>query len=247
MAATDSAGTSASPSSSLRRRALLGLLSLLLGAAPAFGESAPAPAAAEPAFCVPGTFLAHEVPGLAVAGVSRLRVFRLGPAVLAGMAIGDSDAAAVARLAEGHGATSADRYCTWYVNKGNREAAKLFRHVYLPNPRHLGPRKAADEYGELFGPALGPGPDAVWGCLEQRHYVAVGCNGQQHRGPTAFGMVLAALGCEPEHAAEIVNHLWGLNGVPEANRLAAIRRAYEIGASQPDLRARLQRLFGGAN
>jgi hypothetical protein len=59
-------------------------------------------------------------------------------------------------------------------------------------------------------------------------------------------MVLAALGCEPEHAAEIVNHLWGLNDVPAASRLAAIRRAYEIGARQPELRARLQRLLGGA-
>ena len=63
----------------------------------------------------------------------------------------------------------------------------------------------------------------------------------KHRGPTAFGMVLAALGCSPEHAAEIVNRLWGLNDIPAENRLAAIRRAYDSGARQPELRARLQR------
>ena len=224
-----------------RRGALLVLLSLVLRAVPAPGQGLPP--VAEPAFCAPETFLAHEIAGAGDAGIERLRAFRLGGVVLAGMAVGDSDAAAVARLAEGHGATAADRYCTWYVNRGNREAERLFRQIYLPNPSSLRADEAAQVYGELFGPALTEGPDGLWQCLDEKGFLAVGCNGQKHRGPTAFGMILAALGCTPEHAAEIVNNLWGLNDVPVATRLAAIRRGYEIGARNPELRARLQRLL----
>ena len=226
----------------MRRGALpLLLVPLLLRAAVASGEGLPA--GAEPEFCVPDTFLAHEIAAPAPPGVVRLRAFRLGAGVLAGMAIGDSDAAAVARLAEGSGLTAADRYCTWYVNRGNRGAGRLFRQIYLPNPSSLRADEAAQVYGDLFGPALAEGPDGLWRCLEEKGFLAVGCNGQKHRGPTAFGMVLAALGCMPEHAAEIVNRLWGLNDVPEQNRLAAIRRGYDIGARNPELRARLQRLL----
>ena len=224
-----------------RRGALLVLLSLVLRAVPAPGQGLPP--VAEPAFCAPETFLAHEIAGAGDAGIERLRAFRLGGVVLAGMAVGDSDAAAVARLAEGHGATAADRYCTWYVNRGNHKAELLFRQIYLPNPRHLSPEDAAEAFGDLFGPALGAGPDGLWRCVEERGFLALGCNGQKHRGPTAFGMVLAALGCSPEHAAGIVNRLWGLNDIPAENRLAAIRRAYDIGARQPDQRDRLQRLL----
>ena len=226
----------------MRRGALsLLLVPLLLRAAVASGEGLPE--AAEPAFCVPDTFLAHEIAAAAPSGVVRLHAFRLGAGVLAGMAIGDSDAAAVARLAEGSGLTGADRYCTWYVNRGNRGAERLFRQIYLPNPSSLRADEAAEVYGELFGPALTEGPDGLWQCLDEKGFLAVGCNGQKHRGPTAFGMILAALGCTPEHAAEIVNNLWGLNDVPAATRLAVIRRGHEIGARNPELRARFQRLL----
>jgi len=225
----------------VRRAALLLLLPLLLRAAAASGAGLPE--TGEPAFCVPDTFLAHEIAAAAPSGVVRLHAFRLGAGVLAGMAIGESDAAAIARLAEGSGPAAADRYCTWYVNRGNREAERLFRQIYLPNPSSLRADEAAEVYGELFGPALTEGPDGLWQCLDEKGFLAVGCNGQKHRGPTAFGMVLAALGCAPEHAAEIVNRLWGLNDVPEQNRLAAIRRGYDIGARNPELRARLQRLL----
>lgn len=226
---------------SVRRRALLLLLPLLLRPAPAVGGTPPP--AAEPAFCAPDTFLAHEIAPAGTEEIERLRVFRLGAVVLAGMAIGHSDADAVARLAAGSGATAAERYCTWYVNQGNRQAGRLFRQAYVPNPRYLTPDEAAEIYGDLFGPALAEGPGRLWWCLEEKGYFAVGCNGQKHRGPTAFGMVLAALGCSPEHAAEIVNRIWGLNDIPEESRLAAIRRAHEIGARRAELRARLQRLL----
>ena len=194
----------------------------------------------EPAFCSPDVFLAHEITEEGADGVKRLHSYRLGAVVLAGMAVGYSEAPAVARLAAAHGATSEDRFCTWYVNEGNTEAEQLFRHVYLPNPAFLSPDKAADIYGNRLGPSFAEERGSVWWCIEERGFVAVGCNGQHHRGPTAFGMVLASLGCSPEHAAEIVNHIWGLSYVPAASRLAAIRRAYDLGALQPALRSRLQ-------
>jgi len=195
---------------------------------------------AEPAFCSPDVFLAHEVTEAGADGVQRLHSYRLGAVVLAGMAIGYSEASAVARLAAAHGATSEERFCTWYVNDGNAEAERLFRHVYLPNPAFLSPDKAANIFGTRLGPYFTEERGSVWWCIEERGFVAVGCNGQKHRGPTAFGMLLASLGCSPEHAAEIVNHVWGLNVVPAASRLAAIRRAYDLGALQPALRSRLQ-------
>jgi hypothetical protein len=214
---------------------------LFLWAGPTFAGNLPAPA--EPSFCVPDAFLAHETAEPGTVGIKRLRIFRFGGVVLAGMAIGESDVATVARLAENRGLTAADRFCTWYVNRGNFDAERLFHQVYLPNPSSLSPTDAAEVYGELFGASLGEGTDGVWSCLREKGFLAVGCNGQLHRGPTAFGMVLAALGCAPENAAEIVNRLWGLNGVPAESRLAAIRRAHELGARQPELRAGLQRLL----
>lgn len=222
------------------RLGMLGLLlALLLTAAPTPAETLPAPA--EPAFCVPDVFLALEVPGEHAAGIAKLHAFRLGGALLAGMAIGESDARAVARLAAGHGATAEERSCTWYVNKGNAEAEQRFRQIYLPNPTSLSPEEAAEQFGQLLAPAFADGSESFWWCLEEKGFLAVGCNGQMHRGPTAFGMVLAALGCSAEHAAEIVNRVWGLNGVPPATRLAAIRQAGELGAGRPEVRSRVVR------
>ena len=219
------------------------LLLLLLAAVPA--NAGPLPPSGEPPFCVPDVFMKQEIPEEDSGAIKRLRAYRLGSVVLAGMAIGESDAASVAELAAGHEVTADERFCTWYVNRGNAAAEQRFHQVYLPNPSSLSPDNAARRYGELLGPAFAEGKGSIWWCLEEKGYLAVGCNGQKHRGPTVFGMVLAALGCSPENAAEIVNRIWGLNGVPPANRLAPIRQAYDLGAERAGLHPRLRERLSG--
>ncbi len=44
----------------------------------------------------------------------------------------------------------------------------------------------------------------------------------------------------PTSASRIVNSAWGLNGVPEQGRRAAIQAAYEYGKLHPDQSARLK-------
>jgi len=221
------------------RIGILTLLALpLLTISPTHAEMLPSPV--EPSFCAPDVFLTHEIPEEGAEGIKRLHAYRLGAVVLAGMAIGESDAGSVSRLAERHGVTSEERFCTWYVNKGNAEAEQRFRQIYLPNPSSLSPDEAAGRYGEQLGPAFAEGRASIWWCLEEKGFLAVGCNGQLHRGPTVFGMVLAALGCSAEHAAEIVNRIWGLNGVPPATRFAAIKRASDLGFRPPGLGSKLR-------
>jgi len=215
------------------------LLPLLLTSSPMQAEVLQT--SAEPTFCVPDVFLKLEIPQNDAEGIKRLHMYRLGETVLAGMAIGESEASSVARLAAALGVTQEDHFCTWYVNRGNVEAERSFWQIYLPSPSSLSAEEAAGQYGELFGPAFAEGTGSIWWCLEEKGFLAVGCNGQLHRGPTVFGMVLAALGCSPEHAAEIVNRIWGLNGVPPDVRLAAIRRGYDLGSSRPELRSEIQK------
>ncbi len=80
-------------------------------------------------------------------------------------------------------------------------------------------------------------------CAKEEKYIALGCNEMMHRGPTVFGMLLAFSGCEPEHALEIVNQTWGLNGVKRKVRLAVIRKAFELASTHPESRKQLQELF----
>lgn len=215
------------------------LLLLLLTSSPTHAEVLQT--SAEPTFCMPDVFLRQEAAQDDAGGIKRLHVYRLGDVVLAGMAIGESEASSVARFATAWGVTQEDRFCTWYVNRGNVEAERSFWQIYLPNPASLSAEEAAERYGELFGPTFAGGTGGIWWCLEEKGFLAVGCNGQLHRGPTVFGMVLAALGCSAEHAAEIVNRIWGLNGVPPDVRLAAIRRGCDLGARRPELRSQMQK------
>lgn len=215
------------------------MLLMLLLSTPAHAEGLQPPV--EPYFCDPAVFVQQEIVPKDGGGIKRLHAYRLGGVVLSGMAIGASEAGAVESFAGTQGATPQERFCTWYVNKGNTEAERTFRHIYLPDPSSLSPEEAAERYAQLLAPAFAEERGSIWWCLEQQGFIAVGCNGQLHRGPTVFGMVLAALGCSAENAAEIVNRIWGLNGVPPATRLAAIKQGAEAGARSAALRSRVQR------
>ncbi|HAR43332.1 MAG TPA: hypothetical protein DCS07_12000 [Bdellovibrionales bacterium] len=199
----------------------------------------------EPAYCGPERFLSSELQVPGSASVQRLRAFRVGQTTLAGMAIGLSQALDVQKVAETFSATPEEKFCTWYLNSGNEEAEKLFHHIYLDSPLQMTPAGAAAKYRELlesFFTGSQSGANFI-SCLENQKYLAFGCNGQSHRGPAVFGMLLTFSGCSPESAEQIVNQLWGLNGVDVKVRLAILNEAFELGNEHPDLRARLQDFF----
>lgn len=207
------------------------------------GLASAAQGASEPAYCDPARFFQLEIQPEAGSSLVRLKAFQVGKAVLAGMAIGLSEFQPMATLAEWFGAAAEEKYCTWYLNSGHEAAEKAFNHIYLESPLKLTPAEAVEEFlGRLQGAFL-EGDRGFIGCLEQRGFLALGCNGQSHRGPAVFGMILAFSGCSPDHAEEIADTLWGLNGVDRNVRLATIEAAHRLGGIHPDLQQRLRAVF----
>lgn len=198
----------------------------------------------EPAYCDPGRFRAHEVEARGV-DVDRLHAYRIGGVVLAGLAIGNSSEAQVRKLAGNFSQAGPDAgYCTWYYNVKNAEAAKVFNyHPVEANPKDLDPEEARELFLKLVGPNFDQDAVNQVMCAERYGYVAMGCDGQKHRGPTAFAMLLAFSGCSPEHSAEVANELWGLNGVPASVRLSVAEAGYELGSKHTEARKRLQAKF----
>jgi hypothetical protein len=77
-------------------------------------------------------------------------------------------------------------------------------------------------------------------CAVDQGYLAVGCDGMKHRGPSVFAMFLAYSGCEAKNAAKIANKIWGLDTVPENTRLGIAKAGYELGNANPAARKALQ-------
>lgn len=203
-------------------------------------------AAAEPAYCNPAGFPQREIPVAAdgLHNLQKLHAFRLGRVVVAGLAVGNSEAAAVRDLARRFSpAMDEAHWCTWYVNNGNAEAARSFNFHYVPNPAWLSEETAPRAYLEALGSSFADDPESLLSCAKDHGYVALGCDGMMHRGPTLYGMLLAYSGCRPENAAQIVNAIWGLNGVSPDVRLAIIRASYDFGRAHPEQSARLRDLL----
>jgi hypothetical protein len=201
---------------------------------------------AEPAYCDPATFSRLEVP-LAKEErkhVKRLHVFRLGRVTVAGLAVGHSAPAAVRALAGRFSrAGTGERYCTWYLNDGNPEASRTFNFHYVPNPILLDETRGPAVYLQALDSSFAADAESFLSCAEQHGFLALGCDGMRHRGPTVFGMLLAFSGCAPEHALRIANDFWDLNGVRPAVRLAIIRAAYDRGRAHPGESERLRALL----
>jgi hypothetical protein len=216
-------------------------LAMLSGPA-AFGQST------EPGYCDPAAFSKYEIanPAQGLDGLERLRAYRLGNVVLAGLAVGHSRDYAVRELAKRYAPGAApDKYCTWYINKGNHEAERTFDHHYVPNPKGLNERTGPPAFMSELEGSFDHDATSFVACAEKYGYIAEGCNGQRHRGPTLFGMILAYSGCTPEHSAEIANAIWGLNDVAPEVRLAIIRAAYELGRENVNASAALAAAFRG--
>jgi hypothetical protein len=205
----------------------------------AFGGGKPSPmptsvpSEGEPAYCGWANLSKHEVPYVKD-GLKRLRMFKFGSMTLVGLAVGNSKATATRSMSEEFTSAGASQnYCTWYLNEGNRDGEAWFNHFYVDRPEKDA-RKAAAYYRAKLEGVFQKNAINMASCARDYGYIALGCDGQKHRGPTVFGMLLSYSGCTPEHSAEIVNYMWGLNTVPEASRLEVIREAYKMGQEQPE-------------
>lgn len=224
---------------------VIALLSQSCGGASSAARHPVALEKSEPAYCDPGRFKAHEVQAPGV-DVERMHAYRIGEVVLAGLAIGNSSEAQVRKLAGAFSKAGPEAgYCTWYYNVKNAAAAKVFNyHPVEAHPKDLDPDEARELFLKLVGPNFDQDAVNQVMCAERYGYVAMGCDGQKHRGPTAFAMLLAFSGCYPEHAAEIANEVWGLNGIPASVRLSVAEAGYELGSKHAEARKRLQAKLG---
>jgi hypothetical protein len=168
---------------------------------------------------------------------------------LVGLAVGKSDPKAVADLAHKFGrAPGSQGYCTWYLNSGNAEAAELFNHHYMENPIDFFFNTIGIEYryaNELRSSFV-PSSEQIASfasCAEKHSYIALGCQGQQHRGPSVFAMLLAFAGCSPVHAVQIANQTWGMNFVAFQTRLAIAQEGKRMGDAHPELRQKILNQF----
>lgn len=196
----------------------------------------------EPSFCQPTTFFSKEISSSGN-GLRRLHLFKIGKMNLAGLAVGGSNPTSVKALASKHSTAGGnDRYCTWYFNDGNTDAKRSFVWKYVSKPV-TDPQQIVEEYESVLGSSFDQESTNFVQCAENFNYIAMGCDGMMHRGPTVFAMLLAFTGCTPEHSTEIADKLWGLNGVPLETRLAVAKKGFEIGNAHSESRAKLVQLF----
>ncbi len=197
----------------------------------------------EPAFCN-RDYLKNTEIDFPNEGLHRAHVYQLGSLTLAGLAVGHSDTDSVVRLANTFSeANQSQNYCTWYFNKGNADAEMAFNHHYVSSPMFKSP-KIAEQYRErLEYMFLGKGENTIGSCAVNQNYIAMGCNGQKHRGPSVFAMFLSFAGCSPESATKIANKTWNKNFVPKKTRTAIAKVGWDFGNENPELRYMLQSLM----
>jgi hypothetical protein len=199
--------------------------------------------AAEPTFCDPAAFAKLEQP-VHANGVLNLHMYKLGKVLFAGMAVGTSITSAVEKLAadSGKNLSAREKSCTWYHNDGNPDAARAFVHRYVDKPNNDVAASVA-QYMQAMTSSFDQDAISLISCAEDHGYLAVGCDGMKHRGPTVFAMVLSFAGCTAEHSVAIVNKTWGTNGIPTPTRIAIAQAAYDLGTAHSDTRARFQAIF----
>jgi hypothetical protein len=199
----------------------------------------------EPKWCKPSEFMKYEIPVPNTGKMKRQRAFKVDGVTLVGLAVGKSDHVAIQRLYHQLATPGADdpKYCTWYLNKGNKAAQRVFNHYPMDKPSKKADQ-AEREWVARLGNIFEKTPSNIFNCVKDDKFIAMGCQGQQHRGPTGWGMVLSYLGCSPENAERITRNLWGLNGVKAASRVAVNRGGKKIGdATRKRLADEVQRVL----
>ncbi len=201
--------------------------------------------AQEPAYCDPENFYNKEVD--LNARILRDRAFKLGNVILLGGAIGYSNSEKVIDFVEEYSntkATASEKYCTWYYNDHNDNAAAKFNHFSLTNPKQLTVKSGPAEYRSILKDQFSNSKTSFLSCMEKNKILVMGCDAMMHRGPSVFGMLLGFSGCSSSHALTIVNHLWGKHGVDPAVRQAIIEEGVKLGNEDPKARLRMQKAMG---
>lgn len=205
---------------------------------------APLSQAGEPEWCNPDTFHRYER-GNNIPYLEREHVYQIGDLTLVGLAVGESDFRYVQSLADQYTNTRAyEKSCTWYFHEKNEDAAREFNHQYLPSPV-LKSSSLAKEYAKKGVPLILEGDVSFMSCAEDHNYLAMGCHGMRHRGPSMFAMFLAFSGCSAKNATKIANEVWGNNFVFTSTRQAIAKKGWEHGNANPDARRRLQAIMTG--
>ncbi|HVK60126.1 MAG TPA: hypothetical protein VM432_01200 [Bdellovibrionales bacterium] len=201
-----------------------------------------APKVTEPAYCNYDAFKKLER-GNNVPNIKRVHVFQVGQLTLAGLAVGQSQATFVRTLAEQYSKyKGSEKSCVWYYNDGNDEAAEMFNQRYVSNPIFKS-EKVADEFDSVLKNIFSKDETSMLSCAQDHKFIAMGCDGQRHRGPSVFAMLLSYSGCSPESATNIANKVWGTNFVSTKTRTAIARKGWEIGNADPAGRAALQKIM----
>lgn len=197
----------------------------------------------EPSFCDPDTFKTHEVTS-PVDNLLKAHIYQFNHFDLAGLAVENSPTELVESLAQHYANYSADeKFCTWYFNDGNDQAAQVFQQKYLSNPIFGDANALVEEYSSVLDDSFDRAAVNFITCARDHGYLAMGCDGMKHRGPSVFAMFLSFAGCTPEHSVALVESVWGKNFVAQAKRLALAQKAYEMGQARPESRRELQSLF----
>jgi hypothetical protein len=198
--------------------------------------------AAEPAYCTYSEFMKHKI-RYDRSGLDNDQVFQFGAFHLAGLAVGESRLSAVVAMSDELSDSGRnEKYCTWYLNDGNDQAARAFNWFNLERP-NSDIQGSVRHYRDVLKGVFADNAINMVDCALKHGFVALGCDGMKHRGPTVFGMLLAYSGCSPKNAAQIVNTIWGLNTVPAASRLAVIEEGYRMGTANATARQQLQQVF----
>jgi hypothetical protein len=197
-------------------------------------------AGAEPRFCDPAKIQEYER-GNNIPYLKRIHVYQFGKLTLAGLAVGNSDYRYVQSLAKQYGVQDA-KSCTWYFNTGNDDAAAAFNHIPLPRPWLRAP-SIAKKYEEKLDGAFDRLPGNMLECAREEGFIAMGCDGMKHRGPSVFAALLAYAGCTPEHAMQIANKVWGTNLVAKSTRQAIAAVGETYARENPEAAAELRKIM----
>lgn len=177
-------------------------------------------------------------------GLTRLKVYKIGQIHLAGLGVGNSNATNVMNLAKEFSTSSnSNRYCTWYFNDGNSTAEKSFNWHNLPRPSGSNYSQMVQTYASEIQDQFFTASTSFASCLTDQKYLAMGCNGMKHRGPSVIAMMLSFAGCTPNESVAIVNKLWGTNGIKPEMRVALAQWAFDFGVSHPEVTQPIRQLL----
>ena len=196
--------------------------------------------ASEPRFCDPSKIAEYER-GNNISNLKRVHVYQFGKLTLAGLAVGNSDYRYVQSLAKQYGVTDA-KSCTWYFNTGNDAAAAAFNYLPLPRP-WLAPPSIAKKYDVVLEGSFDRNDNNMLACARKYNYVAMGCDGMKHRGPSVFAALLTYAGCTPKHSREIADKVWGSNFVSDSTREAIAALGAKYAGQNPAGAAELQTMM----